>query len=97
MSPIESNINLNLTEREFSIILESLLFSCSIDANADWDYDDTMDIKDLLLKLRAGNPTIPTNRISVLSKLDEKYEYNDLHTEELVTFFPEIVLKENFI
>ena len=94
---MESKINLLLTTEEFSLILESLLFACSVDANADWDYDDTIKIKDMLLKLRVDHPTIPTNRISVLSKLDEKYEYNDLHTEELVKFFPEIVLKENFV
>jgi len=94
---MESKINLLLTKEEFSLILESLLFACSVDANADWDYDDTIKIKDMLLKFRIKNPTLPTNRISVLSKIDEKYEYNDLHTEELVKYFPEIVLTENFI
>jgi hypothetical protein len=94
---MEPKINLLLTTEEFSLIMESLLFACSVDANADWDYDDTMKIKDILLKLRVENPTIPTNRINVLSKIDEKYEYNDLHTEELIKYFPEIALKESFI
>lgn len=94
---MEPKINLLLTTEEFSLILESLLFACSVDANADWDYDDTMKIKDMLLKFRIENPTLPTNRINVLSKLDEKYEYNDLHTHELVKYFPEIVLNESFV
>jgi hypothetical protein len=51
----------------------------------------------MLLRLRIENPSIPTNRINVLSKIDEKFEYNDIHTEELVKFFPEIVLKESFV
>lgn len=94
---MESKINLSLTEKEFSFILESLLFSSSVDANADWDYDDTIEIKNLALKFRVENPSIPTNRINVLKKINEKTEYNDLHTEELVKYFPEIVLEENFI
>jgi hypothetical protein len=94
---MESKINLSLTEKEFSLILESLLFSSSVDANADWDYDDTIEIKNLALKFRVENPSIPTNRINVLKKINEKTEYNDLHTEELVKYFPEIVLEENFI
>ena len=94
MEPI---INLSLTEKEFSLILESLLFACSVDANADWDYDDTMTLKDLALKFRVENPSIPVNRINVLKQIKEKTEYNDLHTEQLVKYFPEIVLEENFI
>jgi len=94
---MEPKINFSLTQEEFSLMMESLLFSCSVDANADWDYDDTMKIKDMLLRLRIENPSIPTNRINVLSKIDEKFEYNDIHTEELVKFFPEIALKENFV
>lgn len=94
---MEPKINFSLTQEEFSLMMESLLFSCSVDANADWDYDDTMKIKDMLLRLRIENPSIPTNRINVLSKIDEKFEYNDIHTEELVKFFPEIVFKESFV
>jgi hypothetical protein len=94
---MEPKINLSLTEKEFSFILETLLFACSVDANADWDYDDTMNIKDLAIKFRLENPSIPVNRINVLKMLKEKTEYNDLHTETLIKYFPEIVLEENFI
>jgi hypothetical protein len=94
---MDQKINLSLTEKEFSLIVESLLFACSVDANADWDYDDTMNLKDLALKFRVENPSIPVNRISVLKQLNEKTEYNDLHTEVLIKYFPEIVLEENFI
>jgi hypothetical protein len=94
---MESKINLSLTQKEFSLILESLLFACSVDANADWDYDDIMALKDMALKFRVENPTIPVNRINVLKQFKEKTEYNDLHTETLIKYFPEIVLEENFI
>jgi hypothetical protein len=94
---MEPTIKLNLTKEEYSFILESLLFSCSVDANADWDYDDTMKIKDLLIKMRLNQPDIPTNRINVNSQIQEKYEYHDLHTKELVDYFPEIKLDNSFV
>jgi hypothetical protein len=43
--------------------------------------------------MRLQNKTIPTKRINVISNLIDKYEFNDLHTEELLKYFPEIALK----
>ncbi len=94
---MEPKINLSLTEKEFSLILESLLFASSVDANSDWDYDDTMQLKDLAIKFRVENPSIPINRINVLKQTSEKIEYNDLHTETLINYFPEMVLEEKFV
>jgi hypothetical protein len=93
----ENFLNLTLTEKEYSSILEALLFSCSVDALSDWDYDDIINLKDILIKMRIQNQNIPTKRISVIKNIDEKYEYNDLHTEELVKYFPEIIMKEQFV
>lgn len=94
---MEEKINLLLTKEEYSSILEALLFSCSVDVSSDWDYEDIMKFKNLLIKMRIENQSIPTKRVNSFTDLEDKIEYNDIHTEELLKYFPEIQMEEKFV
>lgn len=81
-----NEINIQLSEQELKWILESLVFSASVDVNAEWGLDEILDIKNLSIKIRKQFPKILTENISVFTDL----KYHDLHTEELLTEFPEL-------
>ena len=45
-------ISIELTNEEYRTILESLLFSCSLDVSSKWYEEDVMITKDLAIRLR---------------------------------------------
>jgi hypothetical protein len=81
-------VNLKLSEEEYKLILECLLFSCSVDINYNQYLEDIKKLLDLLKKLRIENQNIFCENVSV----EKDITFYDEHTEELLKFYPELKL-----
>ena len=84
-------INLSLTEEELKTILESLLFSSSVDICADWYKEDIDLMLDILKKLRMDNQTVPVENVYVSDNDDN--QYSDEHIDIILKYFPELINK----
>jgi hypothetical protein len=76
----------NLTENQVKLILEALLFSCSVDVNSCWYKEEIEEMAELSISLRGLCSDIPLNNIYLC---DEKYF--DTTTEKIVEYFPELM------
>lgn len=77
----------NLTEDQYRLILEALLFSASTSVNAEWYLEETNTLFDCALKLRKENPKITSKGVTIFK--EKKYE--DSYAEKILNFFPEIL------
>jgi hypothetical protein len=81
--------NLNsLSKEELSTILESLLFSSSVDICANWYKENSINMMEVAKKIRKMYPQILIENVYVYESKD--VEHNDEHTDEIVNMFPEI-------
>jgi hypothetical protein len=79
----------SLTKDEVKNILESLLFSSSVDVCADWFKKDTLSFLEIAKKIRLMFPEIVLEDIYIYEN-EDKHEFNDEHSTDIITFFPEI-------
>jgi hypothetical protein len=88
----------SLTKEEVKTILESLLFSSSVDVCASFYKEESLNTFELAKKIRIMFPEIILDNINVTKISDEKNDmvYHDEHTSEIVKYFPEI-LEETLI
>jgi hypothetical protein len=84
-------INLSLTEEELKTILESLLFSSSVDICADWYKEDIDIMLNLLKNIRIANQTVPVENVYVSDSEDN--QYSDEHIDIILKYFPELTNK----
>jgi hypothetical protein len=77
----------NLTENQYRLILESLLFSASTTVNAQWYSEETDELFDCALKLRKENPEIISKGVTIF----KEKEYQDSYAKKILDFFPEIL------
>ncbi|NBO36293.1 hypothetical protein EBU91_01970 [bacterium] len=77
----------NLTEDQYRLILESLLFSTSTSVNAKWYNEDTDVLMECLLKMRKSNPEILLKNVSIF----KEKSYEDSYAKKIVDFFPEVL------
>jgi len=77
----------NLTEDQYRLITESLLFSASTSVNAKWYSEETELLYDTALSLRAKHPEILTKNIHII----EEEEYYDEYAGNIINYFPEIL------
>jgi hypothetical protein len=86
----------SLSKDEVKIILESLLFSSSVDVCASFHKEESLAMFDLATKIRTMFPTIPLDDINITPIYDEENNiiYHDEHTGDIVKMFPE-VFQEN--
>lgn len=78
-----SSITLSLTEQQVNLIIESLLFSSSVNIGAEWDENDLVSMIDTAKALKQTNPKIELNKL-VFYK-EENYE--DKWTKDLLKSF----------
>lgn len=76
---------LNLTEQQLKVVLESLLFHSSVDVNSRWCKDECETGIDLAQNLRKTYPSILTENLYVFKDTI----YHDSTTEKIVDLFPE--------
>jgi hypothetical protein len=88
-------IELTFSEKEIKIILESLLFSSSVDVCANWYKDDIDNMIELSKKIRLQNPKIPTESIYVYSV--NEYGFDETQTKDIVSYFPELEINKEEI
>lgn len=83
----------SLSKDEVKTILESLLFSSSVDVSAEFFKDESLKMFDLAKKIRTMFPEIVTDTIFVHTFKDKDGEemFYDEHTQDIVGFFPEIL------
>jgi hypothetical protein len=74
----------NLQEEDIKLILESLLFSSSVDVCSYWDKNDMYKIIDLALKIRTTYPDVVTENV-ILHGYDDD-NFFDQHSNELPKF-----------
>lgn len=85
--------NIEVTESEFSYILEGLLYSCSLDVTQKPYREDLDNIKNLLIRFRKENPEVLTENVIIVEKRKDIEAFRDIHTNELLQYFPEMVEK----
>jgi DNA-binding XRE family transcriptional regulator len=79
-----------LTKDELENILESLLFASSVDVCADWFKENSLKSLEIAKKIRKLFPEVTLENVYIYEKNEEKHEYNDEHSKEIIEFFPEI-------
>jgi ribonucleotide reductase beta subunit family protein with ferritin-like domain len=97
MNSINETYSLNsLSKDELKTILESLLFSSSVDVCAEFYKQESLDMLELAKKIRTMFPEIVLDTIYVhVPKTEKNNElFNDEHTKELIEYFPELVNQE---
>jgi len=94
MSAINETYSINsLSRDDVKTILESLLFSSSVDVSAEFFKEESLNMLELAKKIRTMFPEIVMDTVYVHPFKDKKGEYTfyDEHTTDLVGFFPEIL------
>lgn len=79
----------DLQEEDIKLVLESLLFSSSVDVCSSWDKDEMYKIIDLAVKIRTTYPDVVTESV-VLHGIEDD-TFFDQHSNELPKFFPDLI------
>lgn len=87
MNNINYNLN-SLTKEELSTILESLLFGSSVDICANWYKENSIQMLNVAKKIRQTYPDVLLENVYLYE--EKEIEYNDEHTKEITSMFPEI-------
>jgi hypothetical protein len=87
MNNITYNLN-SLSKEDLSTILETLLFSSSVDIVANWYKEDNTKMLDVAKKIRTNHPDVLLENVYLYESKD--VDYNDEQTEEIIKMFPEI-------
>jgi CRISPR/Cas system-associated protein Cas10 (large subunit of type III CRISPR-Cas system) len=86
----ESTISLSLTKDEIKLILESLLFSSSVDVCASWYQEDTKDMLNLAEKIRHKISNVPLENIYMTHFSEDDELFMDKHSQTIIKNFPEL-------
>ena len=96
-----NNVNItysinSLTKEDLKTILECLLFTSSVDVCASLYKEESIKMLELAKKIRTSFPDVALEDVSITPIVDENGTevYHDEHTEEILKFFPEILLAE---
>jgi hypothetical protein len=89
MNNVSFNLN-SLTKEEVTTILESLLFSSSVDVCASWYKEDSLNMFNLAKKIRNYYPEVLIDNVYIIEDKQNNFEPNDKHTKKIVKIFPEI-------
>lgn len=90
----KNSINISLTDEDFSTVLSSLLFSCSVNIVSNTSQEYQQKLFDLAKRLKVYKPDVKITDIQFLR--EENYE--DVTTQELLKEFEqnlEIISFEN--
>ena len=91
------NYNISLTEQEYKIIIEALLYSSNTFMDSNWYQEDIKEMTDLVIKFRKENPSVLTSNVFCIDENQELFEFCKENPEtiknrkKIIDFFPEIV------
>jgi hypothetical protein len=88
MNNVTYNIQ-SLTKEELLNIIEALLFASSVDVCADWFKENSLQSFEIAKKIRKMFPEVTLENIYIYDN-EDKLEFNDEHSNEIIEFFPEI-------
>ena len=77
----------NLSEDQYRLITEALLFSASTSVNARWYSEEDQSLMELAISLRKKDPNILMKNIFIL----KEKEYHDEFADPIIDYFPEIL------
>jgi flavodoxin len=77
----------NLTQEQYKLIMEAILFSTCPFIDSSWYRDDVENLREILIEMRKKHPSILIENVSI----HKEYEDHDLFSKEMVDFFPEII------
>jgi hypothetical protein len=79
----------SLKKEDISSILEALLFASSVDVCANWYNDNALSFLELAKKIRTYFPEAILENVYIYDH-ENKENFNDEHSKEIIQFFPEI-------
>lgn len=88
---IDKKYILNCNKDEIRLILESLLYSSSVDVMGQFDIDYCKKFLTLAEKIRTLNTDVLLENLELLKMDNSKFE--DDHSNQIVNLFPEIVIE----
>lgn len=83
-----TNYNISLTKDELSIILESLLYSSTVDIVGNFDISYSKKFFEIAKKIRTEHTNVLVENLEIVKNNDVDFE--DEHTKEIVKLFPDI-------
>lgn len=90
-------VNLQLTKKEISNVVECLLFSAGCDVCSSWDKNDIENIFELALSLKDKANSLDLDNVYIHNPLIENNnEFLDEMTPKIISNFPEI-LKDDIV
>jgi hypothetical protein len=88
---IKKEYILNLNKDEMKLILESLLYSSSVDVTGQFDINYCKNFFELAKKIRFLNSDIIIENLELFK--NENIPYEDEHSNDIANIFPEIVVE----
>jgi hypothetical protein len=82
---INKNYTLNLSKDELRMVLETLLYSSSVDIIGNFDLDYSKSFFELAKKIRSQHTDVLVENLEVITCINE-----DEHTDEAIELFPDI-------
>jgi hypothetical protein len=82
------NYDISLTKEELSLVLESLLYTSTVDIIGNFDISHSKKFLDVAKKIRFKNTNILVENLEIVKNKNLPFE--DDHTNEIVKFFPDI-------
>lgn len=82
------NYNISLTKDELSLILESLLYSSTVDIIGNFDISYSKKFFDVAKKIRTEHTNVLVENLEIVQNNDAEFE--DEHTKEIIKLFPDI-------
>jgi uncharacterized protein YacL (UPF0231 family) len=86
----KSTISLSLTKDEIKLILESLLFSSSVDVCASWYQEDIKDMLNLAEKIRHKISNVSLENVYMTHFSEDDDLFMDKHSQTIIKNFPEL-------
>jgi hypothetical protein len=82
------NYDISLTKEELSLVLESLLYTSTVDIIGNFDISHSKKFLDVAKKIRSKNTNILVENLEIVK--NKNFPFEDDHTNEIVKFFPDI-------
>jgi hypothetical protein len=82
----------NLTKEELKLILESLLYTSSVDVTGNYDESFCKNFYNIALNIRINNPDIILENLEVFNP--NKIKFSDTITHDIIKTFPEVLVED---
>jgi hypothetical protein len=82
----------NLTKEELKLILESLLYTSSVDVTGNYDESFCKNFYDIALNIRLKNPDVILENLEVFNP--DNIKFSDAITHDIIKTFPEVVVED---